>query len=300
MNARISRERRRLLRITAGLLVAALALATLNGLSAQNDAGAATGATAANDASDIRLLTVGAATTGGLLDDLVADFEAQSGHEVIVSVGTQDIFDQARAGAADIVLAHWGFTELERFVSEGSGRWPATVLSNTVVFLVPHSDPANVKRADDPVEAFRRIAKLESPFVVNELGETRYISDTLWNAVGRPDKEGWFLELGLSGPAAVREAERRGGYTLWGLHPFLMLQRQQPLNLEPVILNDSLMQRIIASVVVIQAPDTGNEEGAVALQEFLIDPATQAKVRSFRLPDLDRPIFWPAGNNNDN
>lgn len=297
MNPRISTERRRLLRTGASFLLAAVALLTLGGLSPQPNVNAAA---ATNSASSIRLLTVGAATTGGILDDLVADFEAQSGHDVTVSIAGPDIFDQARAGAADIVLAHLGFTELENFVSDGRGRWPATVLSNTVVFLIPPGDPARVRHVNDPVDAFKRIAEHKSPFIVNELGETRYISDTLWNATGQPDKEGWFLELGLSGPAAVREAERRGGYTLWGLHPFLMLQQQQPVNLKPVVFNDSLMQRIIASVVVIQPPDTGNEPGALVLQQYLVDPATQGQIRSFRLSGINQPIFWPAGNNNDN
>lgn len=297
MNPRISTERRRLLRTGASFLLAAVALLTLGGLSPQPNVNAAA---ATKGASSIRLLTVGAATTGGMLEDLVADFEAQSGHDVTVSIAGPDIFDQARAGAADIVLAHWGFTELENFVSDGRGRWPATVLSNTVVFLIPPGDPARVRHVNDPVDAFKRIAEHKSPFIVNELGETRYISDTLWNATGQPDKEGWFLELGLSGPAAVREAERRGGYTLWGLHPFLMLQQQQPVNLKPVVFNDSLMQRIIASVVVIQPPDTGNEPGALVLQQYLVDPATQGQIRSFRLSGINQPIFWPAGNNNDN
>lgn len=296
MNPRSSLQRRNVLRVGPAILVAVLALLMPNVVSARQNAGAAT---AAED-PPIRVLTVGAATTGGLLDQLVAGFEAQTGRDVTVAIGGQNIFDQARAGQADLVLAHWGFTELENFVSEGSGRWPATVLSNTVVFLVPHNDPANVRGAADPVEALRRIAKRELPFVVNELGETRYISDALWNAIGRPDKGEWFLEPGLSGPAAVREAERRGGYTLWGLHPFLMLRQQQGSSLRPVIHNDSLMQRIIASVVVIQPPDTGNEAGALALEEYLTDPATQGQIRAFRLPEFSQPIFWPAANNNDN
>ncbi|MPY89690.1 MAG: hypothetical protein GEU99_17430 [Luteitalea sp.] len=248
----------------------------------------------------IRLLTVGAANTDGFLVDLVADFEEATGHRVDVTVGGIDIFDRARAGDADIVLAHLGFTELHEFVTEGSGRWPQLILSNTVVFLVPPGDPAGILAVDDPVEAFRLIADRRAPFVVNDLGETRYITDTLWNATGRPDKGEWFLDLGLIGADAVREAAQRGAYTLWGLHPFLMLQRQNPVDLEPLVINDSLMQRTIASVVVQRAGGRLNIPGALALQRYLVDPSTQAHIRSFRLPEIDRPVFWPAANNNDN
>jgi tungstate transport system substrate-binding protein len=278
------------------LPIALLLLLTLGGLSAPPEVGAAA---VPEHRSSVRLLTVGAALTGGMLADLVADFEEESGYRVTVSAAGEDIFDQARAGEADLVMAHLGFTELQDFVSEGRGRWPATVLANTVAFIIPPSDPAGVREVDDPVEAFRLIADHRSPFIVNDLGETRY-TDTLWNATGRPDKQDWFLDLGLSGAAAVREAERRDGYTLWGLRPFLMLQQPQPLDLEPEVFDDSLLQRIIASVVVELPPGKVNERGADALQRYLVDPATQASIRSFRLPGIDRPVFWPAGNQNDN
>ena len=48
------------------------------------------------------------------------------------------------------------------------------------------------------------------------------------------------------------------------------------------------------------APQERIEEGALALQEYLTQPATQAQIRSFRLPGIDEPVFWPAGNQNDN
>lgn len=283
------------LRAGASAPIAVVLLFMLSGLSAPPEVGAA-----AEHRTSVRLLTVGAALTGGMLADLVADFEEESGHRVTVTAGGEDLFDQARAGEADIVMAHLGFTELHDFVSRGRGRWPSTVLSNTVAFSIPPGDPAGVRGVDDPVEAFQLIAEHRSPFIVNDLGETQYITDTLWNATGRPDKGDWFLDLGLSAAAAVREAERRGGYTLWGLHPFLMLKQQQPLDLEPVVFNDSLLQRIIASVVVSRPPGKVNEPGARALQQYLVDPATQGDIRSFRLPGIDQPVFWPAGNQNDN
>jgi tungstate transport system substrate-binding protein len=257
--------------------------------------------TEAVDRGTVRLLTVGAALTDGMLADVLADFEAESGYEVTVTMGGPDIFDRARASEADLVMAHFGFTELEDFVSDGLGHWPATVMSNTVAFLAPPGDPVGIRNAADPVEAFRLIAEGQHPFIVNNLGETLYITDTAWNAVGQPDKGDWFRDPGLSGPGAVREAARQGAYTIWGLHPFLMLQdTPQRVNLEAVVYNDSLTQRILATVVVRRPPGRANQEGALALQEYLVRPDTQAAIRNFRTRDIDMPIFWPAGNQNDN
>lgn len=294
MRAQSRRTRNKLRLSTAGVPVVAVLLLSLIGLTPPDVRAVE------EHQSGIRVLTVGAARTGGLLDGLIAEFEEETGTEVTVTTAGEDIFDQARTGEADLVVAHLGFTELHDFVSEGRGRWPATILSNIVVFIVPPGDPAGVGGAGDAVEAFRLIAESQSPFIVNELGETQYITDTLWNATGRPDKGDWFLELGLSGAPAVREADRRGAYTLWGLHPFLMLRQQQPLNLEPVLLDDSLLQRIIASVVVRRPPGRVNERAARTLESYLVEPATQADIRNFRLPGIDGPVFWPAGNQNDN
>jgi tungstate transport system substrate-binding protein len=257
-------------------------------------------ATGGADGDTVRLLTIGATRTGGFLDGLVADFEASSGYDVVVTNAGTDIIEQAGNGEADLVMVHLGFTPLHEFVQAGRGHWPATVFSNSVAFLAPPDDPAGIAGAGDPVEAFERIAQHEAPFVVNHLGETRYITDLLYDATGSPDPAGWLIDLGQSGVPAVREAEQRDGYTLWGLHPFLMLRQQQGVDLAPVLYDDSLLQRIIATTVVKRPPGRVNEEGAFALQEYLTQPATQARIRAFGLPGIDGPVFWPAGNQNDN
>ncbi|MQA88314.1 MAG: hypothetical protein GEV03_27775 [Streptosporangiales bacterium] len=296
-----SRKRRLLRRTVVSAPIAAVLFAT-TGLPAAPDTTIETSA----DPSTVRVLTGAAALTGGMFQGLIADFEAESGYDVTLTVAGQDIMDRARRSEGDIVLIHLGFTPLNDFVTDGRGMYPATVLSNSVALLIPPGDPARVRKLDDPFEAFEAIAETESPFIVNNLGETLYITNTLYNAAGRPDPGDWFIDLGQSGPPAVIAASQRGAYTLWGLHPFLNLRVERDLNLEAVIYNDSIMQRIMATTVVRRPPGQVNEEGALALQDFLTDPATQAEIRRFRLgsledhPDIDEPIFWPAGNQNDN
>lgn len=291
-------SRRALLRAGAGGVAAAGPLAVATSQAYPTQAGAVD---THSSRSTVRVLGVGAALTGGLFDQLVSDFVDENKFDVRVTQAGPDIFDQARTGVADLVLAHLGFTELQEFVTEGSGQWPAAVLSNTVSFLRPSDDPANIVDARDPFEAFQRIADQQSPFVINDLGETRYLSDMLWNAAGKPDPGDWFLDLGLRAAAAVLEAERRGAYTLWGLHPFRNFKRTRPdLDIEQAIYNDAIMQRIIATVVVKRPERLVNQRGARAFQGFLTAPATQARIRSLELPEIGPPVLWPAGNQNDN
>ena len=42
-----------------------------------------------------------------------------------------------------------------------------------------------------------------------------------------------------------------------------------------------------------------NAKGALAFQEFLLAPETQAEIRAFRYPDFDHQAWWPYGRHND-
>lgn len=296
-----SDQRYVLRRLKIGLPAAAAVVLAIGVLSAPASGGTTEDAA---DSGTVRLLTVRAANTEHFLENLVTGFEQESGYDVVVTEGEIDIFDRARASEADIVMAHLGFTELHEFVTDGYGHWPATIMSNSVAFISPPDDPAQIKTATNPVEAFARIAEKEHPFVVNNLGETLFITDTVWNAAGRPEKGAWYIDRGLSGPPAVRLADQLDAYTIFGLHPFLMMKNAEPPppppNLDAVLYNDSLMQRILATVVVKRPPGRVNEEGALALQEYLVRPDIQATIRNFRLEGFDMPVFWPAANQNDN
>jgi tungstate transport system substrate-binding protein len=238
----------------------------------------------------IRVATIPAATTGGLLPELVAEFEEETGYRVQVEVG--NVFARGRAGDADLVIVHWGAPGLESFVRDGFGEWPLPTMANAIVFVVPPGDPAKVTRVGDPADAFARIAATGSPFIVNDLPGITQLNYTLGLSAGRPVKGVWYQDLGVRGQAAVDEARRQRGYTLWGLHPFL--ERPQG-GMRPALFDDVLMQAVITSVVVDsdRFPDA-NAEGAMALQAYLLEPATQAHIRAFPHPQLGRPIFWPA------
>src|SRR5262245_6067263 len=78
-------------------------------------------ATLAKQCGSIRLVVVN--TPDVLLDALLPQFEEETGCEVTVS-STEAAFDVARAGRADMVIAQYGHSGTEAFVSEGLGLWP--------------------------------------------------------------------------------------------------------------------------------------------------------------------------------
>jgi tungstate transport system substrate-binding protein len=243
----------------------------------------------------VRLATVMVPASSGLLDDLLAEFERQSGYQVQVYVTNQDIYDVARTGAADLVISHYGFPGVVPFVLEGLGQWPRPIFASQAVVLGPPEDPAHIRGMTDVVEAFHQIAETQSPFIANNDPNVKVLVDVMWEAAGRPDRSGWYVDSGLEGSDAVDLASSAGGYTVWGIDPFLQYGAGHPLSLEVLLANDPFLQRIMVSIIV--TPKTSpsvNILGATALQEYLVSAAAQARVRAYRYPGFSQQFWWPA------
>lgn len=281
----------------AGAIAVSGALAACSqGTSSEPESSTAAGTT--TPTSLVRLSSVVTPQDGGLYDDLLPDFERQTGYQVELTTG-EDVYGPARNGRADVVLSHYGHKDAQAFVQDGLGRWPQTVFFNQHALLGPHSDPAQVKDLTDLVEAFRRIAQTQSPFIVNDNEGIKYLTEFLWKAAGSPEKEGWYSDQSVQGQEAIEKAAQQGGYVLWGLTPFLRMQRQNRLDLESLVLSDPLLQRVMVTVAVNPDKVSGvNVTGAEAFQQYLLDPATQARIWAFRLPGIEQQIWWPAGRNN--
>jgi tungstate transport system substrate-binding protein len=290
-------SRRRFLGFLGGVAVSGTLTACSQGTGDETESSTVAGATVTS--SVVRLSSVVTPQDGGLYDDLLPDFEQQTGYRVELTTGV-DVYGPARNGEADVVISHYGHEGVQAFVQDGFGQWPQTVFFNQHVLLGPPGDPAKVQDLADVVVAFRRISQSRAPFIVNNSEGIKYLSECLWNAAGSPKKEGWYSDQeGVQGQEAIAKAAQQGGYVLWGLTPFLRTQQQNGVELQPLVLNDSLLQRIMVTVAVDPDKVPGvNGTGAEAFQRYLLDPATQARIRAFRLPGIDQQIWWPAGRNN--
>lgn len=285
---------------TATVLIGALpVLGTACSKSSSAASSSAPTASAASLSSDvIRVASVPTAVEGNLLPTLIAGFEKGSPYKVALTT-SNDVYGLAASGLADLVVSHFGHRGTEAFVLAGHGEWPRTLFSNQMALVGPPSDPAKVRGLQDAGEAFRRIASAKAPFVLNHIEGVQYLSEILWNAAGRPDRTGWFLDLGKQKDEAIRIASDKGAYSLWGLTPFLRSNREAKFNLEPLVLGDPLLQRLLVSVVVKPAPTIAvNSDGALALETFFLSPVTQARIRDVTYPGTDHVQWVPAGRHN--
>jgi tungstate transport system substrate-binding protein len=260
-------------------------------------------ASGSEPAQSKRVLRVAAVITpesSGLLHQLGAEFEKQTGTAVQVQ-SQQDVFGLARDGKVDLVIAHYGHRGTEEFFADGLGIWPRPVFSNQAALIGPSRDPAKVADAHDAVEAFHRIAETKSPFVVNNSQTEKYLAEVLWQAAGKPDRAGWYRDKGLRNQAetkdAIRAAVEEQGYTLWGLVPFLIYRKEHPeCEMNALMTDDSMFQRLMVSVLVRSDKVSGiNANEAKAFERFLIAPETQAQIRAFRISGFAGQVWWPAG-----
>jgi len=254
----------------------------------------------AEQPSTVRLALVN--VPDDVLRPLLPVFREQQGHSAVISYTGNDPFAEGRAGRADLIIAHFGHAGVEPFVTAGLGLWPKAVFANQMALIGPTGDPAGVRGSRSLSEALRRITATKSRYVANASAGATYLEAiaTASMSSGRPIP----LEpRGLENAAAVRVAADRGAYVIWGVPPFLRWKRQQSIeqaiDLEPLVTEDSTMQRIMVAIVVNAAAVKGvNSAGATAFQSFLLSPAIQARVAAFRYPDFDRQVWWPAGRHN--
>ena len=250
--------------------------------------------------SSVRLALVN--VPDDVLRPLLPIFQQQHGYAATIVYTGNDPFAPGRAGQADLIITHFGHAGVEPFVTAALGLWPKAVFSNQMALIGPPSDPAGVRGLRSLSEAFRRIGATKSRYVANASAGAKYVEDVATAGIGIPGAE-LINSRGLENAAAVGFAAERAAYVLWGVPPFLRLKRQQtieqPLDLEPLVLEDPTLQRMMVAIVVNPATVKGvNAAGAKAFQAFLLSPAIQARIAAFRYPDFAQQVWWPAGRHN--
>lgn len=271
----------------------------------------------------VRLATVPSPEETGLLQALLPDFERESGYRVVVYSG-EDVHNVARMGQADLVISHYGHSGTEAFMTQGLGLWPRAVFANQIAIVGPTGDPAQIRGLQDAREAFRRIAlgRFGSRFVSNNSSIMKYIESVLWEAAGRPPKDSWYLDSGLSEADGVAVAARMKAYYIFALPPFLRWQEAcldnavsdgserlsgirsfiphypAPCGMDALVLADMPARIMVSIIVNPQRVPAVNLSGATALQEYLLRPSVQARIESFRDPRSGYQIWKGSGLHN--
>ncbi|ELZ85912.1 molybdate transport protein [Haloferax elongans ATCC BAA-1513] len=183
--------------------------------SAEADIGEASGSDD-SDNSDIVLATATTAYDTGLLDALHEEFTARFGIRVKTLVqGTGAALRTAADGDADVVIAHAREAE-DEFLRAGHGINRRDLMHNDFLVVGPESDPAGVDSVgNDPLAAFQTIAESESLFLSRgDDSGTHRREQSLWERSAATPSGRWYQATGDGMGDTLRQASRRGAYTL--------------------------------------------------------------------------------------
>ena len=154
----------------------------------------------------------------GLFAHILPKFTAETGIEVrVVAVGTGQAIKNAQRGDGDVLLVH-ARAEEDQFVAQGFGVERHDVMYNDYVIVGPASDPAGIAGLADPVEAMKRIAEANAPFVSRgDDSGTHKAELALWEdaAIDIGSASGsWYREAGTGMGPTLNIASSMNAYVL--------------------------------------------------------------------------------------
>jgi tungstate transport system substrate-binding protein len=168
-----------------------------------------------------------------------------------------------------------------------------------MVIIGPESDPAKIKGLSNATEALKQIAKTNSPYIMNNIPSVRYLTGTLMAGAKLSENRSWFLDEGKMKGRAIKFAEKKQGYVIFGAFPFLRFKQKSNSKMKILVHTDPILQRVMVSVIVNPKKIKGvNLDAAKALQTFLLSKRTQARIAAFRAKGSNQQLWWPAARHN--
>ncbi len=249
----------------------------------------------AEPAGTVGTLTLATTTStrdSGLLDVLVPLFETESGIDVkVVAVGSGQALELGRRGDADVLLTHAPAAEVQ-FMDDGHGDQRDPVMHNDFVLVGPETDPAEVGNETAAIEAFRRIAGSETPFISRGDDSGTHMKErSIWESAEVDPQGEWYVRAGASMAEALRMASEKRAYTLSDRGTFLAQRKR--LDLAILFDGDPLLHNPYTVIVVRSEkhPDV-NHDAAVQFSEFLRSPRVQTAIDEFGVERFGQPLFF--------
>lgn len=256
----------------------------------------AAAAEAPEEADSLLLATTTSVRDSGLLDELLPVFEKGSGiHVRVVAVGTGAALRMGGHGDADLLLTHAPPGE-EALVASGAVLSRQPFMENHFVLVGPPEDPAGVRAARSPEEAYRRIDASGSPYVSRgDDSGTHRREQALLRAAGMPEDAAFpgVLRTGAGMGITLQVAGERRAYALSDIGTFLAFRDRSGLEAlsspSPGLRNVYSLLRVSPE----RFPGRIHARAAERLLAFFLDPDTQRRIADYGRERYGRPLFRP-------
>ena len=233
----------------------------------------------------------------GLFSHLLPAFEKDTGIKVrVVALGTGQALDLARRGDADVVFVHDLEAE-EKFLAEGFATERFDVMYNDFVLVGPKSDPANVAGGKDILDAMRKVAAAQAPFVSRgdksgtHAAELRYWKDA---GVDLDAKKGaWYKDTGSGMGPTLNTASSMNGYVLTDRGTWLSFKNRGDLTI--LVEGDRRLFNQYGVILVnpMKHAQVKKDLGQQFI-DWIVGPKGQAAIASYRIGG--EQLFFPNAN----
>ena len=259
----------------------------------------ASGAHAVDENHIVRLATTTSTDNSGLLEQLLPQFEGDSGYAVqVISVGTGKALRLGESGDVDVLLVHAPQSE-QRFMDLGYGVHRKEVMANEFVVVGPKNDPAGLRGAKSAMDAFRKLQQNAATFISRgDDSGTHKKELSLWKAIGINRPGAWHLEVGQGMGRSLQIADELQGYLLIDRATWVFLK--PTTSLELLYRGDEFLHNPYGVMAVNPQRHTVNFTGAMAFIHWLTSAKGQAAIGAYTVRDtrLFIPTFNAEARNN--
>ncbi len=273
-----------------------LVKAALLAIAVMSTSGACADASVNQPTRSVRLATTTSTDNSGLLDQLLPQFERDSGYAVrVISVGTGKALRLGESGDVDVLLVHAPHSE-KIFMQRGYGVYRKPVMANDFVIAGPKNDPANLRAATSAMDAFGKLQQTSSIFISRgDDSGTHKKEFALWKAAGINHWDSWRLDVGQGMGKSLQIADELQGYLLIDRATWTFLG--QNTSLELLYQGDESLHNPYGVMAVNPQRHPINFIGAMAFIDWLTSPKGQAAIGAYSV--RGSRLFMPVSYSTD-
>ena len=240
----------------------------------------------------IILATTTSVQDSGLLDQLVPEFQSESGYTVkTIAVGSGPALAMADRGEADVVIAHDPETETQ-LVNAGKAT-QSVLMHNDFVVIGPSSDPAGIKQATSAADALTRIAETQAAFISRgDKSGTNNFELKQWKAASITPSGTWYQESGQGMGQTITIASQKQAYTIADRATYLATKDSSGLAILYQGTPDMLNVYDVLPVTA-KAGARVNVAGGEAFAKFMLSPKVQTEIGQFGKDKYGIALFDP-------
>ena len=231
----------------------------------------------------IRFATTTSTYNSGLLDYLLDHYAKVSETEVqVISVGTGKALRMGENGDVDLVMTHAPDAEA-RFIGEGFGIEPLSVMYNDFVLVGPKEDAAHVSLAPTVTEGLSLIMASNQRFISRgDDSGTHKRELQLWQHLGSLPTFAGYLESGRGMGHSLQMASEMGAYTMTDRGTWLALKDKLELRL--VLEDDPQLVNPYQIILVNPARHRhANVNSARKFAQWMVSSSGQKIIGKFRI-----------------